>query len=79
MEIEIEIGDLTYVVLFTESIYYSEGTYDTPEYYEWDYEIDEITVHGEYGDGQEVVLSDLKQEIQDEITETIDIKISDSL
>ena len=79
MEVEIEIGDLTYVVLFTQSIYYSEGTYDTPEDYEWEFEIDEITVHGEYGDGQEVLLSDLKQEVQHEITEYIDRKIAESL
>ena len=41
--IEIEIDDLTYEVLYTPSIYGDEGTYDTPAYYEWEFDIDEIS------------------------------------
>ena len=79
MEIEIEIDDLLYYVLFTEIIFGDEGTYDTPAYYEWEWEIEEIKVHGEYGDGQEVFLSDLPQEHQDIINEKINTKISESI
>ena len=77
--IEIEIDDLTYEVLYTPSIYGDEGTYDTPAYYEWEFDIDEIKVHGEYGDGQNVFLSELPQEHQDEIEESINRQISESI
>lgn len=79
MEIEIEIDDLLYYVLFTEIIFGDEGTYDTPAYYEWEWEIEEIKVYGEYGDGQDVFLSDLPQEHQDIINEKINTKISESI
>ena len=79
MEIEIEIDDLTYEVLYTPSIYGDEGTYDNPAYYEWEFDIDEIVRHGEYGDGQNVFLSELPQEHQDEIEESINRQISESI
>ena len=79
MEIEIEIDDLLYCVLFTEIIFGDEGTYDTPAYYEWEWEIEEIKLHGEYGDVQDVFLSDLPQEHQDIINEKINTKISESI
>lgn len=76
-QIEIDVNDLTYEVLYTPSIYGDEGTHDTPRYYEWEFDIDEIVRHGEYGDGQNVFLSELPQEHQDEITECINEQISD--
>lgn len=78
-EIYIEIDEVTYEVLYTASIYGDEGTYDTPPYYEWEWEIDEIILHGEYGDGQDVFLSDLPQEHQDEINDCINEKIGESI
>ena len=78
-QIYLEIGDLSYEVLYTESIWGDDGDYDTPPYYEWDWEIDEITLHGEYGDGQDVFLSDLPQEHQDEINDCIDGKIGETI
>lgn len=78
-QIEIEVEDLTYEILYTATIYGDEGTYDTPPYYEWEFEIDEITCHGEYGPGQEVLLSDLPEWKQDIITDTIDTQISQSI
>jgi hypothetical protein len=79
MELFIDINDLTYEVLYTYNLYIDEGTYDTPPYHEWDYEIETIIVHGEYGDGREVCLSDLKEEVQHEIEEAIDDQINNTL
>ena len=78
-QIYLEIGDLTYEVLYTESIWGDEGDYDTPPYYEWEWDIDEVTVHGEYGDGQDVFFSDLSDEVQEEINEIIDRQIGESI
>lgn len=78
-QIYLEIGDLTYEVLYTESIWGDEGTYDTPAYYEWEFDIDEIVRHGEYGDGQNVSLSELPQEHQDEIEDSINRQITESI
>ena len=77
-QIYLEIGDLTYEVLYTESIWGDEGDYDTPPYYEWEWDVDEVTVHGEYGDGQDVFCSDLSDEVQEEINEIIDRQIGES-
>lgn len=78
-QIDIEVGDLTYEILYTATIYGDEGTYDTPPYYEWEFEIDEITRHGEYGSGQDVFFSELPEEHQDIIWDTIDNKIGESI
>lgn len=77
--IDIEVGDLTYEILYTATIYADEGTYDTPPYYEWEFEIDEITRHGEYGNGQDVFFSELPEQHQDIIWDTIDNKIGESI
>lgn len=78
-QIDIEVGDLTYEILYTATIYGDEGTYDTPPYFEWEFEIDEITRHGEYGGGQDVFFSELPEEHQDIIWDTIDNKIGESI
>jgi hypothetical protein len=79
MEILIDINELTFEIMYNCSIYRDEGTCDTPPYHEWEYEIETITVHGEYGDGQEVLLSDLSEEVQHEINEHIDDQIISEL
>lgn len=80
MEMEIEIDDLLYCVLFTESIYGDEGTYDTPAYYEWEWDIDEITVYeGCDGNGRDVYIDELPEQHQEIINEKINTKISDSI
>lgn len=79
MELEIDINDLTFEVLYNYSVYRDEGTYDTPPYHEWEYEIETITVHGEYGDGQDVCFDELKDDIQHEIEEAIDNQIKNTL
>mgnify|MGYP007059486726 CR=1 FL=1 len=78
-QIYVDTDDLTYEVLYTASVELDYGTDDTPPYHEWEYEIDEIKIIGEYGDGQEAFLSDLPQEIQDEIDETINEQIAENI
>lgn len=81
-QVEFEWGDYNYVVEYSASVEYDEGTYDTPPYLDWDVMEEDITIarfdedgNEEYIDANTLDLEFMKiiwAYIDEDITETFE-------